>query len=187
MARARLIAASLGSSRKFHALQSSAQFPEFAQLLFVLLVPNSDDFGRMKGDAFTVKFRIFPGSTRPEAEFERALDDLAGVGLIDRYTVDGEIFLQVNKFEDHQQNLHKRTSSKFPESPGMSGAREENGTERKGTEGKGREGFPEIPGTVPDTSDQDEEEQAAQERLSRNPNAQVIAEMRTLRQPRGRL
>ena len=130
MARARLISKSLGSSRRFHALLSAAgKLGEFSQVLFVLIIPNTDDFGRMPGDAFTVKNVVLPSSPRSEADFERALDALQAVDLIDRYQVADVMYLQVRQFDEHQANLHKRTESKFPESPGISGKTRLNLTE----------------------------------------------------------
>lgn len=140
MARGRLISRSLGSSRKFHdLLHAGGKLGEFCQVLFPLVIANTDDFGRMAGDAFTVKNVVLPSSRRPEKDFDRALDAMAEVHLIARYTVDGGIYLQVNKFDQHQPNLHKRTESRFPECPGLSGEyranlRESNLTEFKGTE-----------------------------------------------------
>src|SRR3990167_7113145 len=108
MARGRLISKSLGSSRKFHALLGAGgKLGEFCQVLYPLLVANTDDFGRMPGDAFTVKHVVLPSSRRSEAEFETALDVLADVLLIDRYVVEDAIYLQVIKFDAHQVNLHK--------------------------------------------------------------------------------
>lgn len=136
MARGRLISRTLGSSRRFHELlQAGGKLGEFCQVLFPLIIANTDDFGRMAGDAFTIKNVVLPSSKRPETDFDRALDVLARVGLIERYTVDGSIFLQVNKFDEHQQGLHKRTESRFPEFPGISGRFRSNRTEGKGTEG----------------------------------------------------
>jgi hypothetical protein len=82
-----------------------------------LIVINTDDFGRMHGDAFTIKNVVLPTSRRPERDFDRALNVLAQVGLIARYEVDGDIYLQVNQFETHQPNLTRRTKSRFPEVP----------------------------------------------------------------------
>lgn len=122
MARGRLISKSLGSSRKFHeVLRVGGKLGEFAQMLFMLIVANTDDYGRMPGDAFTVKNVVLPSSPRSEAEVDRALDALQTVNLIDRYQVAGVIYLEVQKFDVHQPNLHKRTLSLFPESPGISG------------------------------------------------------------------
>lgn len=137
MARGRLISKSLGSSRKFHALlKVGGKLGEFCQVLFPLLVASSDDFGRLPGDAFTVKNVVLPSSRRREADFDRALDVIAEVGLIDRYEVNGDNYIQINKFDDHQVNLHKRRESSFPESPGTSGKDRPNLTESNLTESK---------------------------------------------------
>lgn len=131
MARGRLISKCLGSSRKFHGLlRAGGKLGEFCQVLFPLIVANTDDFGRMAGDAFTVKNVVLPSSRRPEADFDRALDALHTVGLIVRYEVDGLICLQVNQFDEHQVNLHKRSHSRFPEPPGTSGNVQLNLTEQ---------------------------------------------------------
>lgn len=115
MARGRLVSKSLGSSRKFHALlQAGGKLGEFCQSLFVLVVVNTDDFGRLPGDAFTIKNVVLPSSPRPERDFERALQLMADVGLIRRYEVDKVSILQVELFDQHQANLHKRTGSLYP-------------------------------------------------------------------------
>lgn len=138
MARGRLISKSLGSSRKFHALLGEGgKLGEFCQILFPLLVSNTDDFGRMPGDAFTVKNLVLPTSRRPEVDFERALQAMEAVGLVVRYVVDDGIYLQVSKFDEHQPNLQKRTKSKFPEIPEGAGTAQKvlsNLTELKRTE-----------------------------------------------------
>lgn len=144
MARGRLISKSLGSSRKFHALlKAGGRLGEFCQVLYPLIVANTDDFGRMPGDAFTVKNVVLPSSRRLERDFEQALDVLAEVDLVDRYRVEGSIYLQVNNFDEHQPNLHKRNVSKFPESPGISGIYRANLRERNLTESKRTEPNPE--------------------------------------------
>lgn len=148
-----MISKSLGSSRKFHALlQQGGEMGEFCQLLFPLIVVNVDDFGRMSGDAFTVKHVALPSSPRPESDFTRALELMAQVGLIDRYEVDGETYLQVCRFDEHQSGLHKRTASKFPEVPaslqtlpGNSGNFPPNRTEGNLTEGNGTEQKASLP------------------------------------------
>lgn len=125
MARGRLVSKSLGSSRKFHALLGAGgKLGEFCQVLFPLIVANTDDFGRMPGDAFTVKNVVLPSSPRPEKDFESALNVIASVGLVRRYEADGAIYLQVDKFDEHQPGLHKRTRSKFPEPTEIPGTSE---------------------------------------------------------------
>jgi hypothetical protein len=125
MARGRLVSKSLGSSRKFHALLGAGgKLGEFCQVLFPLIVANTDDFGRMPGDAFTVKNVVLPSSPRPEKDFEAALRVIADVGLVRRYEAEGAIYLQVDKFDEHQPGLHKRTRSKFPEPTEIPGTSE---------------------------------------------------------------
>jgi len=150
MARGRLISKSLGSSRKFHRLLGEGgKLGEFCQVLFPLLVANTDDHGRMPGDAFTVKNLVLPSSPRLERDFDSALDVMHTVGILTRYVVGGSEYLQVTDFDAHQPNLHKRTASKFPEipetpgnsedapdSPPQSNLRELNLTELKGTQSK---------------------------------------------------
>jgi hypothetical protein len=87
------------------------------------MVSHSDDFGRLSCDAFTVKHEVFPTSPRTEAEFDRALDAMHDSGLIVRYVVAGEQYAQIEKFEEHQTGLHKRTASKRPEPPTSDGAK----------------------------------------------------------------
>lgn len=147
MARGRMISKSLSTSRRFVALHDRAGAgAEFAQVLYVLLTAHADDFGRMAGDAQSVKLLAVPGSPRNFREVQEALDHLNAVGLIECYAAeDGDKFIAINKFDEHQSGLHKRTASKFPEPPGNSRKLPEipaqlNGIEGKGTEGNGREG-----------------------------------------------
>jgi hypothetical protein len=142
-----MISKSLSTSEKFAALVTGAgPLAEFCQTLFPLLVPHSDDFGRLQGDPFTVKHVCHPSSPRSLTEFADALRYLHSVDLIIWYTVEGKRYIQIQQFDPHQQGLHKRTrsnfplvpgnSGKFPEIPGNSGPREENGREEKRTEEK---------------------------------------------------
>lgn len=140
-----MLSKTLGSSRKFATTGKHAG--EFPQLLYALALPHADDFGRQSGDAFTVKNRVFPSSPRTEDEFEAALVALEQAKLIIRYASGDETVMEIVKFDDHQQGLHKRTKSEFPDPPptlpGNSGnapeipselnLTEPNGTELNGT------------------------------------------------------
>lgn len=112
MARGRMISKSLGTSRKFAAL--SGPLAEFSAALYPLLISHTDDFGRLEGDSFTVKVRVWPTAHRSEAEFQDALLLLKSVGLIKLYTVEEQQYVEVIGFDDHQTGLHKRTKSKLP-------------------------------------------------------------------------
>jgi len=93
----------------------AGQLAEFCQSLFPLLVAHSDDFGRMHGDPFTVRMVCMPISPRTVTDFSLALQAMDDVRLIRWYDADGETYIQVLKFEEHQPGLSKRTKSKHPE------------------------------------------------------------------------
>jgi len=115
MAQRRLISRSLGSSRRFHALYERAgKLAEFAQSLYPLLVCNADDFGRLPGDAFTVKHSVLPISPRKTGDFDSALVAMHEGGLILLYEANGNRYIQIQDFDKHQSGLHKRTESRYP-------------------------------------------------------------------------
>ena len=165
MARGRMISRTLGSSRRFASIADHAgRLTDFAQALYPLLVSHADDFGRLEGDAFTVKHRVFPVSVRRVADFQQALVVLHEVGLIARYTVDDNEYLEICQFSPHQEGLHKRTRSRFPEPPRDSG-------NRKASSGKFRESpvdsgdsrkFREIPSQEKGTEENRTEENRSQ-------------------------
>lgn len=82
MTRGRMISKSVSTSRKLAALTGEAgSLGEFAQMLYLLLVPHFDDFGRLDGEPFTVKHLALPISPRPEGDFGAALQGIARVDL----------------------------------------------------------------------------------------------------------
>jgi len=143
-----MISRSLSTSEKFAALGTHAgMLGEFCQSLYPLLIPHADDFGRLQGDPFTVKYVCHPSSSRTIQEFSTALGSLHAVGLICWYTVGGKRYIQIQQFEPHQQGLHKRTHSIFPEIPGnrrtfpeFPSEEKKKGREEKGTEQKKKNG-----------------------------------------------
>ena len=141
-----MISKSLSTSEKRSRLhQVAGRMAEFCQALYPLIVAHADDWGRLDGSTFHIKYAVDPTSPRPEKDFRQALTFLAEVGLIEWYDADGRKCLQVNDFDRHQEGLHKRTeksSRKFPENPGNSLLREEKRNEENGNEQKGREAAP---------------------------------------------
>ena len=134
MARGRMLSKSLSTSEKFASLvQSAGPLAEFCHALYPLLLPHTDDFGRLQGDPFTVKHQCYPASARTLGEFEEALRLLHEAELIIWYQVAGKKYVQITKFEPHQTGLHKRTRSQFPRVPGISGNDAEIPRQLKGT------------------------------------------------------
>lgn len=147
MAEKRMISRSISISKKFNMELND----HFSRLLYVLLIPHSDDFGRLNGDPFKIKGLILPMMEDIKfSDVDAALKNLHNAELIVWYEADGEKFIQIVNFDAHQQGLHKRTRSKFPDPPGISRkfpeipselkGTELNRTEEKGTEGNGSEG-----------------------------------------------
>ncbi len=122
MARGRMLSKSLSTSEKFANLHTAIpELAECAQVLYMLLVTHSDDFGRQEGNVFTVKNAVMQTSPRTMNEIQAALVALDHGQLIDWYHADGHNYIQIKDFDTHQAGLHKRTESRFPESPGISG------------------------------------------------------------------
>lgn len=90
---------------------------EWAQLLWDRVIVHADDFGRLPGEPAVVKALCKPLSLRPVGDFATALGEMARAGLILRYRAGGHIYIQVVKWDEHQEGLHKRTKSDFPEVP----------------------------------------------------------------------
>lgn len=152
MAEKRMISKVISISEKVNELPDI-----FDMLLFTWIIPHTDDFGRLAGSPAKVKALVIPLLEKTRNEVSESLQRLHDQGLIQWYEVDGEQVIQVTNFEKHQQGLHKRTRSKFPDSPnnsipprnipGNSGnfpkipleekGREQNRTEQKGIEEEG--------------------------------------------------
>lgn len=123
-----MISKSLSTSKKFAAAGRAELIGEFAQLLYTLLQPHCDDFGRQEGDPFTVKLRVLPTSSRSEQTFAAALTVLRDTGLIRWYPTEaGQEVIEIVGFEQHQ-HLYRKAASDFPSS--ISGPGSLNASER---------------------------------------------------------
>jgi hypothetical protein len=84
-----------------------------SRLLFIGLWNFADDGGRLRDSAKTIKAQIFPGDDDVNSEIVRGMiDELSGNGLLQKYEVNGEAFLQVTGW-DHQR-IDKPRPSKIP-------------------------------------------------------------------------
>ncbi|MDE3023150.1 MAG: hypothetical protein KGI54_15090, partial [Pseudomonadota bacterium] len=79
-------------------------------------IPHADDFGKMRGSARQIKALVVPMRDDFTAKkVEECLKEITLSQLIERYSVNGEVFIKFPAFEEHQSGLHKRTKSKFPD------------------------------------------------------------------------
>ena len=104
----RIIKESIRTSKSINAL-SDFQFRLWAYLLTYV-----DDFGRGSADPELLKGFVFPRRKRvSESDIEKALAELAGMGCILLYEVDGESYFCFPNWSKHQRIQTKQ--SKFPE------------------------------------------------------------------------
>lgn len=112
MAKARMISRSISTSRKL------ARVDDRAALLFTWIQPHTDDYGRMEGDAMTVRAKVCPMRPYTDDDVEASLEVLNKIGLILRYKVDGEQYVQVCGFEEHQTfKTDRPRKSEYPAPP----------------------------------------------------------------------
>jgi len=114
MANKRSIVKKLSYSDEFNSLS------EFAQVLYLLTTPHLDDFGKIDGNPRVLKAMVLPLNERNPEDFEKAVNEMLEVGLVDCYTVDGKRVIKYLTFEEDQTGLNKRTKSSYPDNPGTS-------------------------------------------------------------------
>ncbi|MEK5036386.1 DnaD domain protein [Paenibacillus sp. FSL R7-0302] len=129
MAEKRMLSKVISISEKVNELPNI-----FDMLLYTWMIPHADDFGRLAGSPGKIKALVVPMLEKSIKDIRESLHVLDHQGLILWYEVDGERVVQIQQFEKHQQGLHKRTRSKFPDFPGTSGNVQETPSELKGTE-----------------------------------------------------
>lgn len=111
MAERRMVSKVISISEKVNSLSL------FGRLLYTWMIPHADDFGRLPGSPIKIKALVVPMFDETIKDVGAALQDMHQLGIIAWYEVGGEKFIQITNFEDHQQGLHKRTKSKFPDPP----------------------------------------------------------------------
>jgi hypothetical protein len=107
----RSLASSISTSIKVNRLETTE-----AKLLFTWLIPHCDDEGRIQGDPLFIKGTIFPMMEDIKSSDVAAyLNDLVKNRLINWYEVDGEKYIQIEKWEDFQTfHAVKKIASKIP-------------------------------------------------------------------------
>ena len=86
---------------------------DFQFRVWVYLITYVDDYGRGSADSELLKGLVFPRRKRlTESDLKKALADLAGMGCIRLYQVDGESYFCFPNWGKHQRIQSKR--SRFP-------------------------------------------------------------------------
>lgn len=103
MARGRMISSTLGGSRKFSRLTSND-----ARLIYCLLLPHTDAYGRVEADPDYVKGTVLSRVPIDMYAVQDALTEMHEVGLIELYEVDDFQYAQFTDFEEHNRTYPDR-------------------------------------------------------------------------------
>ena len=88
---------------RFWRSEKMARLPLNARFLFVGLITNADDQGRLRGHPGLIRSDVFPLDDIPLQDFEEWLSGLAEVGSIIRYEVDDVQLIQIVNWWEYQQ------------------------------------------------------------------------------------
>lgn len=103
----RMIKESIRTSKTVNSLT------DFQFRVWVYLITYVDDYGRGSADPELIKGFVFPRRKRvSESDIEKTLAELAGMGCISLYSVDGESYFCFPNWGKHQRVQTKK--SKFP-------------------------------------------------------------------------
>lgn len=87
--------------------------PVHGRLLFMGLISNADDEGRLRGNPALVRSSVFPYDDFTSNDVAELLNGLESAGLIRQYEVDGQSYIDIPNFLKHQ-TINKPTPSKLP-------------------------------------------------------------------------
>jgi len=109
MARRRMIDPTIWTSTSFLKLNHRQR------LLFIGIVSNSDDYGKLSGDLRTLKAKIFPADPMKPSQIESDLKIIENTNnMILRYDIIGESFIKLPKWFVYQR-VDKPRESQIPE------------------------------------------------------------------------
>lgn len=96
MAERRMLSKTISTSRKVNRL------PDRSALLYTWLIPHTDDFGHLEGDAISIKAKIVPMRSVSEQEVQQDLDLMVQNELIQIYEIKGEKYIEILNFDSFQ-------------------------------------------------------------------------------------
>lgn len=99
---------------EFPQSESMGRVSRDARLLFILLWTLCDDSGRTRAASRMLASLLFPYDDDAPGLVDGWLTELEMVGCVVRYAVDGQTYVQVRKWAEHQR-IDRPSPSKFPE------------------------------------------------------------------------
>lgn len=98
---------------EFPQSESMGRVSRDARLLFVLLWTIADDSGRLRGNSRMLASLLFPYDDDAPGLIDKWMDELDREHCIDRYEVDGNRYVQIAKWLNHQK-IDRPSESKIP-------------------------------------------------------------------------
>ena len=108
MGKRRMIFGNISTSKKFNGLKTDQ-----ARLLYLMMYPHSDDFGRIEAEPSAIKMTAVPGLDWSFASIQEYIDDLSTSKLISIYENNGSKYLEFIAFDDHQI-FNRQRVGKYP-------------------------------------------------------------------------
>jgi hypothetical protein len=114
MADGRMLKKNISNSRRLSQLKTDS-----ARMLWTWIIPYLDVEGRFYASPDMIKSTIVPRlKTFTEENIGEYLNDMAQIGLIIIYKVDGDLYLQYRKFDDFQKLRKDREGKPLPSPDG---------------------------------------------------------------------
>lgn len=92
-----------------------------ARLMFIGMISNADDAGRLKGSPAYLKMAMFPGDRMSDRRIQTIRDEITAIGLALLYAdTEGNELLWLPKWHKHQY-MNRSYASKLPAHPADTG------------------------------------------------------------------
>lgn len=101
---------------EFPQSESMGRVSRDARLLFVLLWTVADDVGRLRAPSRLLASLLFPFDEDASSLIDTWLQELEGERSIQRYEADGNTYIQISKWLEHQK-IDKPSKSRLPNPP----------------------------------------------------------------------
>lgn len=98
---------------EFPQSESMGRVSRESRLCFVLLWTIADDEGRLRGNSRMLASLLYPYDDDARKHIDSWLDELSTEGCLDRYTADGQQYIQIRNWLIHQK-IDRPSKSKFP-------------------------------------------------------------------------
>ena len=101
---------------EFPQSESMGRVSRESRLCFILLFTLADDAGRLRGNSRMLASLLYPYDDDAKKHIDTWLSELHREKCIERYEIDGDSYVQLNNWLNHQK-IDKPTASKIPPPP----------------------------------------------------------------------